>query len=73
VILPLSSAPVRPHVECCVQFWAPQYKGDMDMLQRVQQRPTKMMKTLEHLSYEEKLRELGLLNLGRTTLGGESH
>ena len=43
------SALVRPHLECWVRFWAPQHKRDMDIMQRVQQRPTKMMKGLEHL------------------------
>ncbi|KAK4816314.1 hypothetical protein QYF61_014998 [Mycteria americana] len=45
------------------EFWAPQYKRDMDILERVQQRATRMMKGLEHLSYEERLRELALLSL----------
>ena len=52
-------------------MWSPQYRRHMELLECVQKRATKMSHGLEHLSYEDRLRELGLCSLEKRRLQGD--
>ena len=62
---------MRPHPEYCIQVWSPQHKKDVELLEQIQRRVTNMVKRLEHLFYEKKLRELGLFSLKKKSFQGD--
>ena len=59
---------MKPNLKYYIQICGPHTKKDMELLERVQRRTTRMIRGLEHLSYEESLREMVLFSLEKAKL-----
>ena len=53
LIVPLYKAIVRPHLDC-IQAWSPYLRKDIDTLEKIQRRATKLIPGLRDLTYEER-------------------
>ena len=71
LIVPLYKAIVRPDLEHCIQAWRPYRRKDIDKLERIQRRATKMIPELRDLSYESRLLQCSLTTLETRRLRGD--
>ena len=62
---------VRPHLEYCVQVWSPHLIKDIQCLEKVRERATKLVSGMKNLSYSEGLNKLNLYSLERWRLRGD--
>ena len=63
IVTKLYKALVRPKLEYCVQAWRPYLNKDVDKLERVQRRATKLIAECKKLSYKDRLEYIGLTTL----------
>ncbi len=71
MFLHLYRAQVRPHIEYANVVWHPYKIKDIETIERVQRRATKLIPGLKDRSYEQRLRTLGLFTLAFRRLRGD--
>ena len=67
----LYKALVRPRMEFAIQAWSPYLKKDIAKLEKVQRRATKLVPTIAHLTYEDRLKKLNMTTLEERRTRGD--
>ena len=71
LILPLYKSLVRPHLEHAMQFWSPNLRRDIDKIEKIQRRATKMIPEIRNHSYHQQIYYLDLISLVQRRLRGQ--
>ena len=68
VIIPLYKSLARLHLEYCCQIWNPNYNKNIDLVEGVQRQATKLITGMQNLSYDDRVKHLGLVRLNTRRL-----
>lgn len=67
----LYTALVHPHLEYGNTIWCPHLRKDIESIEKVQMRATRLLSEIKHLNYEERLKILNLLTLAHRRRRGD--
>ena len=71
IIIQLYKSLVRPRLEYCVQAWCPHLRKEIDLLEKVQRRATRLIYSLHDLPYYDRLKRLKLTTLATRRVRGD--
>ena len=62
---------IIPSLAYANSFWNPHSKEDIEIIEEVQIRATKLVESVKHLSYEDRFKKLGIPTLKYRRIGGD--
>ena len=71
MMMKLYKSLIRPVIEYGNSVWGPGFKGDEEKVEKIQRRVTKMIRSLKHVPYQARLRQLGLPSLKYRRIRGD--